>query len=180
MTSFASTSCFVRPAVECTRALDRMSVRELARATRLSAGHISELSAGGRSVGCSQNALTTRFPALGKDLPQVKRRASHSASGQLGRPMSSFSTHGPPTSQHFRGLVRPGDVGTKRTTMVADMGSERGRESRLAEVYVRSAPAGFRLAYRPVEAALHTSSASAPKVPTSSPPSAWMLISPVC
>ena len=31
--------------------------------------------------------------------------------------------------------------------MVADMGTERGRESRLAEVYVRSAPAGFRLAY---------------------------------
>ena len=31
--------------------------------------------------------------------------------------------------------------------MVADMGTERGGESRLAEVYVRSAPAGFRLAY---------------------------------
>jgi hypothetical protein len=31
--------------------------------------------------------------------------------------------------------------------MVADMGAEQGRESRLEEVYVRSAPAGFRLAY---------------------------------
>ena len=31
--------------------------------------------------------------------------------------------------------------------MVADMGAEQKRASRLAEVYVRSAPAGFRLAY---------------------------------
>lgn len=31
--------------------------------------------------------------------------------------------------------------------MVADMGTEQGHASRLAEVYVRSAPAGFRLAY---------------------------------
>ena len=31
--------------------------------------------------------------------------------------------------------------------MVADMGAEQGRASGLAEVYVRSAPAGFRLAY---------------------------------
>jgi RNA polymerase sigma factor (sigma-70 family) len=31
--------------------------------------------------------------------------------------------------------------------MVADVGDEEGRASRLAEVYVRSAPAGFRLAY---------------------------------
>ena len=31
--------------------------------------------------------------------------------------------------------------------MVADMGSERSGSSRLAEVYERSAPAGFRLAY---------------------------------
>ena len=31
--------------------------------------------------------------------------------------------------------------------MVADMGAEQGRASRLAEVYMRSAPAGFRLAY---------------------------------
>ena len=31
--------------------------------------------------------------------------------------------------------------------MVADVGDERGRTSRLAEVYERSAPAGFRLAY---------------------------------
>jgi RNA polymerase sigma-70 factor (sigma-E family) len=31
--------------------------------------------------------------------------------------------------------------------MLADMGTEQGRASRLAEIYVRSAPAGFRLAY---------------------------------
>ena len=31
--------------------------------------------------------------------------------------------------------------------MVTDMGAEQGRTSRLAEVYARSAPAGFRLAY---------------------------------
>jgi RNA polymerase sigma factor (sigma-70 family) len=31
--------------------------------------------------------------------------------------------------------------------MVADMGTDQGRSSRLTEVYVRSAPAGFRLAY---------------------------------
>ena len=31
--------------------------------------------------------------------------------------------------------------------MVADMGTERGSANRLAEVYERSAPAGFRLAY---------------------------------
>ena len=31
--------------------------------------------------------------------------------------------------------------------MIPDMGAERGRASQLAEVYVRSAPAGFRLAY---------------------------------
>ena len=31
--------------------------------------------------------------------------------------------------------------------MVTDMGAEQGRASRLAEVYLRSAPAGFRLAY---------------------------------
>ena len=31
--------------------------------------------------------------------------------------------------------------------MVTDMGAEQGRASRLAEVDVRSAPAGFRLAY---------------------------------
>jgi RNA polymerase sigma-70 factor (sigma-E family) len=31
--------------------------------------------------------------------------------------------------------------------MVADMGAEQGRASRLADVYARSAPAGFRLAY---------------------------------
>src|SRR3990172_1742395 len=29
-------------------------------------------------VGCSQNSLTTRFPALLRDLPQVKRTTSHS------------------------------------------------------------------------------------------------------
>ncbi|MGZ5329446.1 MAG: RNA polymerase sigma factor [Actinomycetota bacterium] len=52
-----------------------------------------------------------------------------------------------PVSQHFRVFVRPGDVGTEKTTMVADMGTEQGHASRLAEVYVRSAPAGFRLAY---------------------------------
>lgn len=37
-----------------------------------------------------------------------------------------------------------GDMGA---TMAGDMGAEQGRASRLAEVYVRSAPAGFRLAY---------------------------------
>jgi DNA-directed RNA polymerase specialized sigma24 family protein len=38
-------------------------------------------------------------------------------------------------------------VGAKKTTMDADLGAEQGGASRLAEVYVRSAPAGFRLAY---------------------------------
>ncbi len=33
---------------------------------------------GGRSVGCSQNSLTTRFPALPDDFPQVKRSTFHS------------------------------------------------------------------------------------------------------
>lgn len=43
-------------------------------------------------------------------------------------------------------------MSSKKTTMVADMGAddigaEERRTSQLAEVYVRSAPAGFRLAY---------------------------------
>src|SRR6266516_2559329 len=69
-------------------------------------------------------------------LPQLVRGATPSP-----------STIRPIGSPHFRVLVRPGDVGAKRTTMLADMGTEQGHASRLAEVYVRSAPAGFRLAY---------------------------------
>lgn len=38
-------------------------------------------------------------------------------------------------------------MGAKKTMMVAGMGVDQGRASRLAEVYERSAPAGFRLAY---------------------------------
>jgi len=38
-------------------------------------------------------------------------------------------------------------MAAKKTTMVVDMGAEPGRASQLAEVYERSAPAGFRLAY---------------------------------
>jgi hypothetical protein len=39
-------------------------------------------------VGCSQNSLTTRFPALLGDLPQVKRGTSHSWSEPMERPAS--------------------------------------------------------------------------------------------
>jgi RNA polymerase sigma-70 factor (sigma-E family) len=38
-------------------------------------------------------------------------------------------------------------VGAKRTTMLADMGVDEAGASGLAELYERSAPAGFRLAY---------------------------------
>jgi RNA polymerase sigma-70 factor (sigma-E family) len=50
--------------------------------------------------------------------------------------------------QRNRSLARPGDVGAKKTTtMLADVGADEAGPSRLAEVYERSAPAGFRLAY---------------------------------
>lgn len=49
----------------------------------------------GRSVGCSQNSLTSRFAALLEDLPQVKRGTSHSSSGRnsvnLASPCDSLS-----------------------------------------------------------------------------------------
>jgi RNA polymerase sigma-70 factor (sigma-E family) len=38
-------------------------------------------------------------------------------------------------------------VGAKRTTILTDVGADEGRRSQLAELYERSAPAGFRLAY---------------------------------
>jgi hypothetical protein len=38
-------------------------------------------------------------------------------------------------------------MGTKKTVIVAEVGDERGKASRLADIYERSAPAGFRLAY---------------------------------
>ena len=53
--------------------------------------------------------------------------------------------------RHLRFLVRLGGVGAKKTLMVADvgadgMGAEQAGASRLVEVYLRSASAGFRLA----------------------------------
>jgi RNA polymerase sigma-70 factor (sigma-E family) len=38
-------------------------------------------------------------------------------------------------------------VGAKKTTLLADMAADTAGPSRLAEIYERSAPAGFRLAY---------------------------------
>jgi RNA polymerase sigma-70 factor (sigma-E family) len=98
-------------------------------------------------VGCSQNSLTTRLAALPKDLPQVKRGTSHTTPPQ---PLSDDPLIYPfrrSDLQRSRTLERPGDVRAKRTTMVADMEVDEAPADRMAEIYERSAPAGFRLAY---------------------------------
>ena len=85
---------------------------------------------GERQVGASQRELESTEASL-ENRPEVTRPRGFR----------------PTQCNTFRVLVRPGDVGEKRTTMVDDMGSKQGRTSWLAEVYARSAPAGFRLAY---------------------------------
>lgn len=48
-------------------------------------------------VGCSQNSLTTQFPALLEDLPQVKRGTSHTSLPQVS--LGLTATGGPHLDQ---------------------------------------------------------------------------------